>query len=134
MDIAKDSIDLGLVVRDLDACRRFYGEQLGLPFEAELPVPSGGRMYRYKIGGTVLKLVKKTETPPAGPAGLWGQSGLRYFTISVNDLDQAVGDLQGKGLSFTVAPFQVRPGVRAALLPDPDGNMVELLEIRRAPR
>src|SRR5438105_1277219 len=130
MELAKDSIDLGIVVKDLDACRRFYGEQLGLPFERELPLPGGGRMWRYKVGGTVLKLVQRPETPPDGLKGTWAQMGLRYFTISVRDLDQAVADLEGKGLRFAVPPFEARPGVRAAFLPDPDGNLVELLENR----
>jgi catechol 2,3-dioxygenase-like lactoylglutathione lyase family enzyme len=130
MDVAKDSIDLGIVVRDVEGSRRFYGEELGFPFEGEMAMAGGGKMYRYRIGSTVLKLVKTGEEAPAGPSGMWVQSGLRYFTISVKDLDAVVTALEGYGRHFTIPPREIRPGVRIAILPDPDGNMVELLENR----
>jgi catechol 2,3-dioxygenase-like lactoylglutathione lyase family enzyme len=129
MDLAKDSIDLGIVVRDLEACRRFYGEELGFPFEAELAMPGGARMYRYRIGTTVLKLVKTAEDVPEGPVGMWAQGGIRYFTVSVRDMDAMVERLEGLGHKFVVPLQEIRPGVRIAILPDPDGNMVELLQI-----
>ncbi len=129
MDVAKDSIDLGIVIRDVEACRRFYGEELGFPFEGEMAM-AGSTMYRYRIGTTILKLVKPDQDPPEAPVGMRAQSGLRYFTISVNDLDAAVAALREQGHEFSVPPREIRPRVRIAILPDPDGNMVELLENR----
>jgi catechol 2,3-dioxygenase-like lactoylglutathione lyase family enzyme len=129
VEIVKDSIDLGIVVRDLEACRRFYGEVLGLPFESEMPLGPGRSMFRYKAGTTVLKLLSGGETPPSGPVGMNAQTGLRYFTITVKDIEGVVGELTAKGCQFAVPLREFRPGAKIAILPDPDGNMVELLEI-----
>ena len=130
MEVGKESIDLGIIVNDVAGCRQFYGEALGLPFEAEMPLPDGAKMFRYKIGTTVLKLVQPPQPVPASPVGMRAQSGLRYFTITVNDLDKTVAALTAQGREFTVPLREFRPGVRIAILPDPDGNMVELLEMR----
>ncbi|MGI8549640.1 MAG: VOC family protein [Dehalococcoidia bacterium] len=130
MEIGKESIDLGIMVRDIDACRGFYGEDLGLPFEAELPMGGGTTMYRYRIGTTVLKLSKTAEELPASPVGMRAQSGIRYFTITVKNIEQVVSHLTGKGHTFAISLREIRPGVWIAILPDPDGNMVELLENR----
>jgi len=41
-----------------------------------------------------------------------------------------VRGLEEKGHKFEVSLREIRPGVRIAILPDPDGNLVELIEIR----
>ena len=111
-----------------DACRRFYGEQLGFPFEGEMNLGGGNKMFRYRIGTTVLKLVRTGGDPPTGPSGMWSQTGLRYFTITVKNIEDVVAQLEAQGLSFSVPLREIRPGIRIAILPDPEGNMVELLE------
>jgi catechol 2,3-dioxygenase-like lactoylglutathione lyase family enzyme len=128
VEVTKDSIDLGIVVRDPEACRKFYGEVLGFPFEGEMSLGGGTQMYRYRIGTTVLKLVKTGQEAPSGPSGIWVQSGLRYFTISVRGLPQIAKDLEERGVPFAVPLREIRPGVQIAIVADPEGNMVELLE------
>jgi catechol 2,3-dioxygenase-like lactoylglutathione lyase family enzyme len=128
MQVAKEGIDLGVLVRDVDACLKFYCDDLGLPKVGEIPFPGGRTMHRIQIGNTVLKLMQYQENaPPAGPRGLGAQSGIRYFTITVQDLPGVVKELESKGLTFTVSPRESRPGVWIAMLEDPDGNTVELL-------
>ena len=128
MEINKPGIDLGVLVRDVDACLKFYCEDLGLPKVAEVPFPGGRTMHRIQIGDSVLKLMQYQDgAPPAGPRGLATQSGIRYFTISVRDLPGAVAALTAKGHSFSVPLRESRPGVWIAMLEDPDGNTVELL-------
>ena len=39
--ITKPSIDIGIVCKDIDAMMTFYGETLGLPLEATIPMPAG---------------------------------------------------------------------------------------------
>jgi catechol 2,3-dioxygenase-like lactoylglutathione lyase family enzyme len=128
VELGKDSIDLGIVVRDVDACRAFYGQTLGLPFEGELTLGTGLTMYRYKVGTTVLKLLGGAEAVPAGPSGLREQTGLRYFTITVKDLDAAVEGVRRQGVEPVTPPREARPGVRMAMFRDPDGNLVEVIE------
>ena len=128
MEIAKPGIDLGVLVRDVDACLKFYCEDLGLPKVGEIPFPGNRTMHRIQIGDTVLKLMQYHDgAPPPGPRGLAAQSGIRYFTISVRNLPAVVAGLEAKGHTFTVPLRESRPGVWIAMLEDPDGNTVELL-------
>ena len=128
MEITKSGIDLGVLVHDVDACLKFYCEDLGLKKVAELPFPGNRTMHRIQIGDTVLKLMQyKDGAPLAGPRGLGAQSGIRYFTISVRDLPGVVAALEAKGHRFSVPLRESRPGVWIAMLEDPDGNTVELL-------
>ena len=46
MQIGKAGVDLGIVVRDLDAMLAFYRDTLGLYHEGQNPVPGGGVMHR----------------------------------------------------------------------------------------
>lgn len=41
IQIAKSAVDVGIVVADLDAQLRFYGEVLGLRYLGVMPVPNG---------------------------------------------------------------------------------------------
>ncbi len=132
MEVTKPGIDLGVLVRDIEGCLRFYCEDLGLPKVAEIPFPGGRTMHRIQIGDTVLKLMQYQENaPPAGPRGMGEQAGIRYFTISVSDLPGTITRLEAKGHTFTVPLRESRPGVWIAMLQDPDGNTVELLETRQ---
>ena len=129
MQVSKDAIDLGIVVTDEKAALAFYRDGLGLEFEGELPLP-GGRMYRLKCGGTVIKLLKLERTPTAKPAsgGPMGGLGYRYFTISVPDIRGLMTQLEAKGIRATVPVTEFRPGVTIAMVTDPDGNTVEFLQ------
>ncbi len=129
MQVSKDSIDLGIIVTDEKAALAFYRDGLGLEWEGELPLP-GGRMYRLKIGTTVLKLLKLDKTPSAKPApgGPMGGLGMRYFTISVPDIRGLMSQLEQKGIRATVPVTEFRPGVTIAMVTDPDGNTVEFLQ------
>ena len=129
MQVSKDSIDLGIIVTDEKAALSFYRDGLGLEWEGELPLP-GGKMYRLKIGTTVLKLLKLDKTPTAKPApgGPRGGLGMRYFTISVPDIRGLMAQLEAKGIKATVPVTEFRPGVTIAMVTDPDGNTVEFLQ------
>jgi catechol 2,3-dioxygenase-like lactoylglutathione lyase family enzyme len=127
--VSKDSIDLGIIVTDEKAALNFYRDGLGLEMEGELPLP-GGRMYRLKIGTTVLKLLKLEKTPTSKPApgGPMGGLGLRYFTISVPDIRGLMSQLEAKGIKLTMPVTEFRPGVTISMVTDPDGNTVEFLQ------
>lgn len=131
VNIKKDSIDIGIVARDGEAALKFYRDVLGLKHVADMPAAGGGTMHRLACGTTVVKIIA-SPTPPAAanpPGGLAGGTGIRYWTITVDNLDemaQAAGDA---GYKVPVAPREIRPGVRIAMIEDPDGNWVELLEM-----
>jgi catechol 2,3-dioxygenase-like lactoylglutathione lyase family enzyme len=98
MDLAKQSVDVGIFTNNLEAMQEFYGKTLGLPFESVLPVGGGIKQHRYLANGSVIKLMHTTE-----PLARRHPGG--YETIMI--------------ASSTVKIPR--------FLPDPDHNSVELI-------
>ena len=111
--------ELVLEVVDLEAAERFYAEVLGLRVverwdqRQAVWVMAGART---RIG---------LWTPQVGLAG--GRGGLHvHFALHLGDADfePALERLRAHGYDPEVHPFDGRG--RAAYVPDPDGNVVEL--------
>ena len=131
LSITKDSIDIGLVTGNIQAMTEFYRDTLGLEIEAVLDMPGGMQMTRLICGTTIIKLVTLPGTPEAAnpPGGIAGATGIRYFTISVDNLAAAVEECAAAGCAIPVPIRESRPGVNIAMVEDPDGNWVELLQL-----
>lgn len=129
VQLTKDSIDLGIVARDPEACLAFYRDLLGLEDLGESPMP-GGSMHRLQCGTSMIKIVSLRRQPEASapPGGIGGATGYRYWTISVSNLKDVVAAAEQAGRPVVVPPTELRPGLTIAMLEDPDGNWVELLE------
>ena len=127
MDLAKDSMDLGVLVGDIQASLHFYQELLGLKFIEKIPVWFG-TMYRLRFGTSDFKLVDPSARPPKGLIGLESQLGFRYVTFVIKNLSDLCKELRSKGIAFEVPEKELRPGVRIAMVRDPDGNVVEFVE------
>ena len=65
IEVQKRAIDIGIIAKDIDAMKTFYGEVLGLELEASIPMPGGGTMNRFKVGDSIIKVI---ELDPAAPA------------------------------------------------------------------
>jgi glyoxylase I family protein len=131
IELTKDSIDIGIVVRDSAAALKFYCDTLGLEHVTDVPFPFGGTMHRLACGSTVVKLVRQDDLPAKSDngGGPQGASGIRYWTISVKDLAPIAEKCRAGGYVIAMEPTEIRPGVRICMIEDPDGNWVELLEI-----
>ncbi|HVV37423.1 MAG TPA: VOC family protein [Acidimicrobiales bacterium] len=127
-------IDIGIVVKDPDACVPFYRDVLGLKFLFDFDLPTGSHMWQFAVGECVVKLVKHKETPSAAnpPGGSAGGTGLRYWTMGVDDIDLAIAPAVEAGSPVPLPVTQLMPGIRIAMIEDPEGNVVELLEQQRA--
>jgi len=125
--LTSQSIDLGVVVASLEASIAFYRDLLGFADEGEMSMPGGGRMRRLRCGDSLIKLVAPGQEPPAkaAPGGPGAATGYRYFTISASNLEEICDACRGGGRAVVVPPTQLRPGVRIAMVEDPDGNWVE---------
>jgi catechol 2,3-dioxygenase-like lactoylglutathione lyase family enzyme len=73
-------------------------------------------------------LIEPKTVPPKGVIGLEKQVGFRYGTFVVKNLSELCAELKGKRVEFTITEKEVRPGVRIAMVKDPDGNIVEFVE------
>jgi glyoxylase I family protein len=131
IELNKDSIDIGIVVRDPDAALAFYRDTLGFEDTGSMPMAGGGTMYRLLCGSTLVKIVApdKELATTAPPGGIIGAYGYRYWTISVPNLDELTATCEAAGRKIAISPREIRPGVRISMIEDPEGNWVELLEV-----
>jgi catechol 2,3-dioxygenase-like lactoylglutathione lyase family enzyme len=128
--LTRDSIDLGIIVSDGQAALAFYRDTLGLEHVADTPMPGGGTMHRVMCGTTLLKIIELDGPRPADavPGGIRAALGYRYFTISVSNVDELTRACGSAGYKVLVPARDIRPGVRIAIVEDPDGNNVEFLQ------
>jgi catechol 2,3-dioxygenase-like lactoylglutathione lyase family enzyme len=128
--ITSPGIDVGIVVRDPAAALAFYRDVLGFEHEGDNPLPGGGHMHRLLAGESMVKIVVPDPLPVASapPGGLTGATGLRYLTVSVADIDDVVAACSAAGAPVVRPVTAMGPGVRIAIVADPEGNWVEFLE------
>ncbi len=130
LDVKKSAIDIGIVTNNIEAMMAFYKDTLGLEFESSIPMPGGGVMNRFKVGDSIIKVIEADPKPTveAAPGGIRGATGYRYWTITVGNLNECISRAETAGSKIVVPAKEVRPGVTIAIIADPDGNWVELLE------
>ena len=130
IELARDDLDVGLIAYHADEMLRFYNEVLALPSAGINPIPGIGVMHRFAIGTQVLK-VTVTDERPAAPTVTefpWQAGGMRYWTIHVVDLDAVLAGLAAHGVTSVTGAVEPRPGVRYAIVMDPDGNGIEFVQ------
>jgi catechol 2,3-dioxygenase-like lactoylglutathione lyase family enzyme len=127
MKPAKNSLDLGVIASDIKASLHFYQDLLGLEFVGTMPLWFG-TMHRLRFGESDFKIIEPKEAPPVGSLGLENQLGFRYVTFVIENLSKLCNDLKENGIEFTLPEREIWPGVRIAMVKDPDGNIVEFVE------
>lgn len=127
MKPAKDSLDLGVIVSDIEASLAFYRDTLGLDYVGNDQVWFG-TLHRLRFGSSDFKLLDPTTMPAAGAIGLEAALGFRYVTFVIKNLDEVCDKLRADGITFEKEPSDIRPGVRIAMVQDPDGNVVEFVQ------
>ncbi len=128
VQLGKDSIDIGIVVSDAAKALAFYRDTLG--FEHVATTPMGGMtMERLMCGTTLVKLVVPNKMPEvaAPPGGIMGARGIRYWTITVTNLDEVLASCAAGGYTVAVPRRTARPGLDIGIVEDPDGNWVEFI-------
>lgn len=133
MKLQKPALDLGIVTVNAAAMLHFYADTLGLPSAGTVPIAGVGTLNKLQCGDSVIKLLALAlAQPPAGAAGRGGYAaatGYRYCTLTIADLDAVVERCRAAGYTVAVEIVSPRPGLRAAMIEDPDGNTVELMEM-----
>ena len=127
--LAKDSIDIGIVTNDAGRALAFYRDVLGFDDQGEASIP-GATMYRLLCGTSLIKIVepRKPTKASAPPGGIHGATGYRYWSIHVMDIGETLEKCQEAGRPVMVPITDLRPGVRFAIVEDPDGNWLEFVE------
>jgi glyoxylase I family protein len=134
VELRKDSIDLGIVVKDSATALAFYRDVLGFEHVTDTPMHGtlAGTMHRLLCGTTLIKLVKLDTNPEASapPGGIAGATGYRYFTMQVENLAAITQECRDTGAPVLVDCVEIRPGVTISMVADPDGNWVEFVDDR----
>lgn len=65
----------------------------------------------------------ESAAPPEAPF-----QGLEHFGLRVGDLDAEASRMRSLGVTFTLEPQELHPGLKIAFLKGPDGEVIELLE------
>jgi catechol 2,3-dioxygenase-like lactoylglutathione lyase family enzyme len=134
----------GFVVRDLQKAIEFYRDVLGLDLEVERE-RSGGPISQVvgydnahlKIAimglkdGHVLELIEYV-TPVAAERPTEERSvlGGGHLAFEVDDVDRTYEEIVRRGAQKLNPPVEVAPGKKVCYLQDPEGNWIELMELR----
>ncbi|KAI9010190.1 Glyoxalase/Bleomycin resistance protein/Dihydroxybiphenyl dioxygenase [Hyaloraphidium curvatum] len=129
MKAAKQALDLGIICSDIEKSLAFYRDLLGLPKSGELEIPGMGIMHRLTFGDSDLKLWDPAKVPAAGELGLMAGLGFRYITFKIDNLEEVCKACEEAGVKFDAPRREAFPGVWLALVRDPDGNVVEFVEM-----
>jgi len=147
---ASTTIDLGVVVSDVERSVKFYTEAVGFKEVKGFSVPgdfcaesglTDGHPLKIRVlvlgeGDKATKL-KLMEVPAAKPRKadtefITSQLGYRYTTIFVTDTNRALERLKKAGVPPLAKgpvplPKGLPEGIFLTCVKDPDGNMVELV-------
>jgi len=131
VELTKQALDVGLVTTDARKSLEFYRDLLGFAEDGEVQFPGLGVVKRLRCGQSIFRILV-LEQPPAARASIDGfaaQTGLRYITLTVANLQEVVDAVAGAGFPVPVPPRPLRPGVTVAQIEDGQGTAVELMQL-----
>lgn len=129
IELSRNDLEVGMVAHDVEAMLAFYRDVFGLAPQPPLPVPGTGTLHRFLLGSNTVKVLAPEQPVGATPGGLpWEAAGVRYWTVHVTDLDAALAPVRASRGSVLLDVQQPTPKIRYAIVADPDGNCIELVE------
>ena len=133
---------VAISVKDLDRALKFYRDLLGFKVDWDRDHYSGQAMSKVvglpdadahivmlKGYGARVELFKYYT--PAGEDCVPKRQcdfGITHFTLSVRDIHQLYERLSKAGVQFNCPPQNLRPGVWATYMKDPEGVTIELVQ------
>jgi catechol 2,3-dioxygenase-like lactoylglutathione lyase family enzyme len=135
IELSRNSIDVGLVVGEIERALHFYGDLLGLDVAGTMEMPDGGTMHRLVCGDATLKIIEPPASAASAPGGsISAARGWRYITIWAPQVEAIVARCRDAGCHVEVEPWEFRAGIVVGIVADFEGNLVELVGVggRRA--
>lgn len=149
-EFASTTIDLGMVVSDLEASAKFYKEVIGFTEAPGFSVPADfcadagltdAKQLDIRVfvlgdssSATKLKLMELPDvaSKKSDNRFIHSQLGYSYLTIYVADADAAQSRLKKAGIRPLAKgpvplPAGLPAGMTLAVVRDPDGNLIELI-------
>jgi catechol 2,3-dioxygenase-like lactoylglutathione lyase family enzyme len=130
MELTQNHVEVGLSVADIERSLAFYCGTLGFTVAAQMPVDWGGTLHILRLGDAVVKLAINDDVPAAANpgGGAVGATGLRWISFWVTDVQAVVDQCRAAGATVPGEVNADYPGVKFAMVEDPDGNWIELVE------
>jgi catechol 2,3-dioxygenase-like lactoylglutathione lyase family enzyme len=128
---------LAVIANKYDQTVNWYKRHFGFTVAKEWTVPEmlpGARMCYLQRGSFFLEIIGDGQKlghhiVAEGPLQDYQITGFRHFAFEVNDVDAVIESLSAEGVPAFFPPTNIPViGVRAALVRDPEGNTVELIE------
>jgi lactoylglutathione lyase len=117
-------------VENVDRALGFYVGLLGMQEQMRFPIGGGVNevvlAFPESKGSGLILMWKDTGAAPVVPG-----DGYSRFVIRVSDIDGAVAALTEAGVPLQTPPTDAG-SLRFAMIRDPDGYLIELLQIKRA--
>ena len=138
LQIISPTVELALVTNQPDAMLHFYRDVLGLPYAQylEFPSPTGnqdlgvprGFQHRLRCGDMLLKITHcpGAEIAQAPRLEAYAQTGMRFVSIVVGNLREAVAACRAAGARVVIDTRCFEGNIYYAFVEDPDGNALEL--------
>ena len=112
----KEYNHVAIVVRDLEKCKWFYGEVLGL--KTIQPPPFSIPLHWYQVGPNCqLHLMVYDEMIP---------NTMRHFALEVADFEETIEELRKDGIEIVEGPGKRFDDSDYLFCKDPEGNLVEI--------
>ncbi len=140
---SRTTIDLGVVVSDVEKAVTFYTQALGFTKVSEFDVSgqmagdtglTDSQPFKVQVfalgddpSATRLKIMSIAGSKPVGNQYIGSSLGFRYLTVFIADLDKALDRLKQNGVSPVKPPYRLGGDSHLILVKDPDGNIIELI-------
>ena len=120
------TLHVGLRVRDLDASLAFY-DALGYQIEGRVPKTPIGHLVMLKLAGDEFVTLELAHDPEHDPPA--DDTHLSHLVIAVDSMNDVVHDLRTAGIDVKDATSpDGTDDFLTAMLQDPDGNDIELVQ------
>lgn len=122
-------------VEDIDRATAFYVGVLGMREQLRFELPNGEWECVLSFVGSdgkptgsgVILMWSPGASKPIGHA----ETGYSRLVVNVSDLDAAVGLLEQRNVAIVMPPTDAPFNMRFAMCKDPDGYVIELLQLGR---
>ena len=130
VNLRNGTLDLGIVTNNIDKMLSFYSETLGFEKVGEVPFPGLGVVNKLDCGKCQIKILA-LEKPPNNEnikGDFTASSGFRYCTMNLTNLKEVVNSCITSNQKVVNEPMEIRSNVWVAIIQDPDGNLIELMQ------
>jgi lactoylglutathione lyase len=117
-------------VTDVQRTIRWYRDVLGAEVVAHVEAVGPKPEYYYAefANGQMVEFFTNARPGPEPPADA---PGFAHLSLLVDDIQEALAHVTAAGAEIARPYFEGRAGQKVFFLADPDGNQIELMELRR---